>query len=117
MKGGGGGSHSYTRKIQNSTKGIDSGSGEINCKDLQFDTFLKNVQPITTTLKIGDILNIEKNEMGLITAIYDGKLCGMLDSLAVSNLIKCIDAGFVYKGIVIQLQNSNCKIKVRYYTP
>ncbi|MEV8469083.1 hypothetical protein AB0T83_20400, partial [Fluviibacterium sp. DFM31] len=88
--------HSYTREIQNSTKGIGSGNGEINCKDLQFDTDLKNVQPITTSLKVGDILNIEKNDLGLIVALYDGKLCGMLDSLAVNNLIKCIDAGFVY---------------------
>lgn len=117
MKGGGGGSHSYTREIQNSAKGISSANGEINCKDLQFDTDLKNMQPIIKTLKVGDILSIEKNELGLIVALYDGKLCGMLDSLAVNNLIKCIDAGFIFKGTVIELQNTICKIKVRYYTP
>ncbi|ANF49953.1 hypothetical protein A0O34_05170 [Chryseobacterium glaciei] len=117
MKGGGGGSHSYTREIQNSTKGISSASGEINCKDIQFDTDLKNIQPITKTLKVGDILSIEKNDLGLVVALYNGKLCGMLDSLAVSSLIKCIDAGFIYKGSVVELQSTNCKVKVRHYTP
>jgi hypothetical protein len=113
MKGGGGGSHNYSRQLSGAAGG-NSGNGDEECLKLRIEANLKQLQSKIYTLVIGDILQLElDNEMQLVIASSDGILCGVVDAVKVIQLRACMIKGYKFKATILEINSTSCKVLIR----
>lgn len=67
-------------------------------------------------LKLGDILDIESRTAGssvAVVALFKGTVAGTITSAIFQRIAECIEGGFEYVAVVLELQGAVCKVRVR----
>jgi hypothetical protein len=73
-------------------------------------------EEVIKTLKKGSVLNIVYSGTGnrIQAESVTGEVVGSLVGDKIIPLLRCIKDGHNYKGVVIEIQGGNCKIKISH---
>ena len=82
-----------------------------SCDKLKFETVLSSPKPITSSIQIGDQLEIELIEDD-VYALYNGQIAGGISAREASRLKYCLGKGHTYKGTVISAKLGNIRLSV-----
>jgi len=87
---------------------------DLNCNNLFIETNLSSPNSeVLEDLAVDDILFLSLNEKNVILAVTDkNKIAGSITS-SVTKLIKCLNDGYHFVGIIFELDGTKCKIKIR----
>lgn len=83
-----------------------------DCNDIKIQVRLSSVdEAVLASVNINDRLIIEKNADSIV-AVKNGQIVGAIASADVVKLIKCIDSGHQYVGIVTEKEDGKCIINI-----
>lgn len=64
-------------------------------------------------LTVGDNLEISLNSAGLgVVVELNGEDAGAITATQVAQLINCINSGFEYRAVVVQLNGGQCVVRI-----
>lgn len=93
-----------------------TGNQALSCEDIIIETQLSSPKDnVVAKLKVGDILFINLQLMGLttvVTATFDGEIAGGLASPDINQLRECISQGYKYIASIISIRGGQVKVRV-----
>ena len=98
--------------------GGGGGSGpdeEVTCDTLRFRTSLNSPDPaVISTLKVKDELRLTQRSVNdpLLAIAPSGKVAGSIAGSLLLKLLRCIEEGYKYKGVVIKVTGGNVEIEI-----
>lgn len=121
MKGGGGGRTNYSRTLntnsdygdRNSTGGSGGGRVVDDCDEINFLTWLHNLQPAINGHVVGDILNVELGVNNTIVVTEPPTVCGTIVDPIVVKLRECINNGKKFKAVITNISANSCEVRIR----
>lgn len=84
------------------------------CARLTFQATINSPKPIVVgQLKVGDSLDVVLNPQvqGVILE-HNAQTAGSLTGTQVAQLINCINSGFEYQAVVVQLNGGQCVVRI-----
>ncbi len=86
----------------------------IDCTRILEKTILNSPVPkVVSSLKKGDILTVMVQERSLVAVTEDGDIAGALTPPLLPRIVECIDEGYEYVAIVLQISGGQCNVEVR----
>ena len=84
------------------------------CARLTFQATINSPKPtVIGQLKVGDSLEVLLNPQGQgVILEHNVQLAGSLTGTQVAQLINCINSGFEYKAVVVQLNGGQCVVRI-----
>ncbi len=84
------------------------------CARLTFQATVNSPNPaVIGQLTVGDNLEISLNSAGLgVVVELNGEDAGAITATQVAQLINCINSGFEYRAVVVQLNGGQCVVRI-----
>jgi hypothetical protein len=84
------------------------------CARLTFQATINSPKPaLLTQLKVGDLLDVVLNPQGQgVILEHNTQPAGSLTGTQVAQLINCINSGFEYQAIVVQINGGQCVVRI-----
>lgn len=117
--GGGGGGGRRGRGSSIGGGGVPQKRGGTDaCERLHFETALMSPQPATSTLSVGDVLELrlgQQQNRPIVEVINgSGVLLGTITSAHVTTLIECMQRGHRFVADVIRMLSGTCRVTVHH---
>lgn len=84
------------------------------CARLIFQATLNSPNPgVVGLLSVGDSLEVLLNPQGQgVTVEFNGEVAGAITAMQVAQLINCMNSGFLYQAIVLQIEGGRCVVRI-----
>lgn len=84
------------------------------CARLAFQATINSPKPtVVVQLKVGDVLDVVLTPQGQSVVLeHNAQQAGSLTGTQVAQLINCINSGFEYRAVVVQLNGGQCVVRV-----
>jgi len=84
------------------------------CARLSFQATVNSPKPdVTSRLTVGDALDVALSPQGQgVVLEQNGQLAGSIVGSRVAQLVNCINSGFDYQAIIIELNGGHCVVRI-----
>ncbi|BAK71721.1 hypothetical protein AF80_06425 [Aliarcobacter butzleri L355] len=86
----------------------------LNCMELFERVRLSSVkEEILNSLKVNDILKIEKYDKSVVAVTSENKIVGSIAGISIKDIIYCLENGYVIIGTVEEINDGSCILVIR----
>lgn len=84
------------------------------CDRINFRTVINSPQPIVSTLKLQDVLDVRLQTLPVLAVVVElrGTIVGALTGSQVNSLVSCLQNGYTYAATVVAISGGSCTVQV-----
>jgi hypothetical protein len=84
------------------------------CARLAFQATVNSPNPsVISQLSVGDSLNVSLNPQGQGVVVESNDvMAGAITATQVAQLVNCINSGFEYRAVVVQINGGQCVVRI-----